>query len=123
MPVIEIEIVLRNDEKLNDNAAGVIADELGEILSSHPGQTWVKLHTLAPERYAENGVNPPDGVYPIFVTILKAQETPVENLQKEVDQICKAIAEIFDRPAENVHLLCLPPAAGRIAFGGKIVSK
>jgi len=78
MPIVEIEIVLRPGEKLNDNAAGVIADELGIILGSHPGQTWVKLHTLAPERYAENGVNP---------------------------------------------LLYLPPAAGRIAFGGKIVPK
>jgi hypothetical protein len=123
MPIIEIEVVLQPGEQLIDNAAGVVADKLGDILGSGPGHTWVKLRTLAPERYAENGDNPPDGVYPIFVTLLKAKETPIENLQKEVDQICDAIAGVFDRPAENVHLLYLPPAAGRIAFGGKIVPK
>ena len=116
MPIVEIEIVLRPDEILHDEIVSELAEELGDIFDSPRGGTWVKLRGLPPEHYAENGV------YPIFVTIIKSELLPLEEMQEEVQKITGAVAQICGHPSQNVHVIFQPPARGHMAFGGKLVS-
>ncbi len=44
MPIIEIEIMLKQNESIREDLASDLADKLGEILNSPRGTTWVK-HT------------------------------------------------------------------------------
>ncbi len=122
MPIVEVEIVMSPVELLDASHAALVAERLGEIFDSAPGTTWVKLRKIARQHYAENGGGPPMGTLPIFVSILK-QEMPAKNqLRDEIRLLTTAIAEICDRPEQNVHILYLPEAAGRIAFGGNMAS-
>ena len=121
MPIIDIEIVFRANESIREEVVSELADELGEIFHSPPGQTWIKLHPLSADQYAENG-GTPDGVYPIFVTVMKSKLSSLEEMQKEVAKITGAIAQICGRPSDNVHVIYEPEGRGRLAFGGKIVS-
>ena len=120
MPIVNVEIVLREDEILPKNLAIELADELGELFHSPARGTWVKIHSLHVDQYAENGGVPP-GVYPIFVTIVKAELPAVEVMQREVEKVTGAVAQICNRPSENVHVIYEPEARGRVAFGGKLV--
>ena len=74
----------------------------------------------AAEHYAEDG-GVPEGVYPVFVSVLKARWPAPEARQGEVDRLTAAVAEASHRPAENVHLFYQPEGAGRVAFGGRLV--
>ena len=121
MPILEVEIVLRPGEVVDVSLPNVIADATAGALGSRPGGTWVRLRTLSHEHYAEDTGGPPLGVYPIFVSVLKADVPPPDQLAAEVSRLTQAIAQACDRPAENVHILYQPPARGRIAFGGRLV--
>lgn len=102
--------------------AAEIADRGGEVFGSPPGNTWIKLRPIPCDHYAENGVGPPDGVYPVFVLVLKARLPAPDPLRAEVSRLAAAIAEATGRPVENVHIAYLPAGAGRVAFGGELVS-
>jgi phenylpyruvate tautomerase PptA (4-oxalocrotonate tautomerase family) len=119
MPILEIEIVLQPGEVLVSDLAQIAADRLGEVFGSPPGNTWVRLRFLPAGQYAENGDAP--GVYPVFVTVLKAQLPEPQALQQELSELTRLLAEVFTRPEENVHILYLPPGAGRVAFGGRLM--
>ena len=80
----------------------------------------VKLHLLPCEQYAENGGGPPQDISPVFVSVLKAQPGNVAALQQEIAQLTPLIASLTCRPAHNVHILCQPAGARRIAFGGSL---
>lgn len=121
MPIVDIEIVLRVNEAIREEMVSELADELGDIFHSSPGKTWVKVHLLAADQYAENGGRP-DGVYPVFVTVMKSEFPSLEEMQNEVTKITGAVAQICGRPSENIHVIYQPEAGGRVAFGGKIVS-
>ena len=121
MPIIDVEIVLRSNESIREEVVSELANELGEIFHPSPGQTWIKLHPLSADQYAENG-GTPDGVYPIFVTVMKSKLSSFEEMQKEVAKITGAIAQICGRPSDNIHVIYQPAGRGRVAFGGKIVS-
>jgi len=121
MPIIDVEIVLRSNESIREEVVSELANELGEIFHSSPGQTWIKLHPLSADQYAENGGRP-DGVYPIFVTVMKSKLSSFAEMQKEVAKITGAIAQICGRPSDNIHVIYQPAGRGRVAFGGKIVS-
>ncbi len=120
MPVLDVEIVARPDETLKEDLARRIADLAGEVFQTEPGRTWVKLRLLSAEQYAENG-GPPEGVYPVFVSVLKSQLPRQEEMAAEVSSLTRAIARACRRPQENVHVLYLPAASGRMAFGGRLV--
>jgi phenylpyruvate tautomerase PptA (4-oxalocrotonate tautomerase family) len=122
MPILEIEIVTRPGEVLRPKLANELADRLGEIFASTPGSTWVRLHNLPADSYAENNLNPDGTPFPVFVSILKSNLPSAEDMQSEVARLTPAIAELCDRPSENVHLLYLPPGAGRVSFGGQLVT-
>lgn len=69
MPIVDIEIVVDDAEELPPHLAQTLADELGVVFGASPGQTWVRLHKLPQEHYAEDGDALPQEVKPVFVTI------------------------------------------------------
>ena len=121
MPILEIEAVLHDHETIESNWAVEIANAVGRIFDTPPGHTWVRVRGLPRSQYAENGVGDSPQLCPVFVSVLKAQLPEVEDLRAEVEKLTVTIARITGRPAENVHVLYLPPGAGRISFGGKLV--
>jgi len=119
VPILDVEIVLKPDERLREGLAEEIADAAGEILGSDPGGTWVKLRELPRVHYAENEGGPTDGVWPVFVEVLKGELPQGEEMNIEAGKLAVEIGRICGRPQENVHILYLPAGAGRIFFGGR----
>ena len=95
MPVVTIEVVVDTDRAIETNLARSLADVVGRTLASPPGQTWVRLRSLARNHYA--------------------------NLQTEVTALTRAIAQALDRPAACVHIEYSAAAIGRVSFGGELV--
>jgi len=120
MPILNVEIVARRDESLSPKLATELANRTGEIFGSAPGSTWVKVHLIARENYAENSSVSED-IYPVFMSVLKAKLPSPDSLQAEVSKLTAAIAQVCGRPQENVHIVYLPAGAGRVAFGGKVL--
>ena len=120
MPIVDIEIVLTPDETIPPEMASELADQLGEIFGSSKNGTWVKVYGNDRIHYAENGGKEP-GVHPVFVSILKARLPAAEEMQREIDAIIEAIAQICKRDPASVHVIYQPAGKGRVAFGGKIV--
>lgn len=120
MPILNVEIVINPDEHIRPELAAEIADQAGKIFGSPPGNTWVKVHLIPGENYAEN-IAASDGIFPVFVWILKARLPSADLLQVEVTQLTSVIAQACNRPQENVHIIYLPEGAGRVAFGGKVL--
>ena len=123
MPILEVEIVQPDDVPSDPALAARIADAAGAVFDSGPMQTWVRVRALPLSQYAENGGGPPQGVAPVFVTVLKAALAPLDRRQEEVRQLTQRIAVVCRRPAENVHVLYSPDGAGRAAFGGSLVER
>jgi len=118
MPIVDVEIITA--ESLDGGLAAGIADMAGQVFGGPPGSTWVRVRSLPPEQYAENGLATPEGWQSVFVTIRKAQRPTGSALEDEVRTLTEGIARICGRPHENVHLLYEPDAQGRIAFGGHL---
>ena len=121
MPILTVEIIVEETEKIAPNLAWAIADAAGAIFGSAPGQTWVRLHRLPAAHYAENGIAPDATPRPVFVSVLKAESPASSELAREVAELASAIGALCGRPADVVHIFYEPPAAGRGAFGGKLV--
>lgn len=121
MPIIDVEVVRDADESVRPTLARELADGAGEVLGAPEGQTWVRLRMLPREHYAENGGSPSEDVRPVFATVLKARWPDLKDMKREISRLTEVFAKICGRPAENVHVLYLPEAAGRISFGGKLV--
>jgi phenylpyruvate tautomerase PptA (4-oxalocrotonate tautomerase family) len=121
MPIVEIEIVLKPNEIIQGEIVEELAEQLSEIFGSPKGTTWVKVRGLTHDHYAENG-GTPDGVFPVFVSVLKSISQTSEEMQNEVERITGAVAQICRRPSGNVHVIYQPDGRGRVAFGGKLVS-
>jgi hypothetical protein len=82
----------------------------------------VKLHGLPANLYAENGEEQ-TSIYPVFVKIIKSTLPNITKLQDEANRISIAVANIVERPAENVHVIFEPDGTGRVAFGGKLLTE
>jgi phenylpyruvate tautomerase PptA (4-oxalocrotonate tautomerase family) len=121
MPILHVEIISRPDESIRAGLAKELADRSGEIFGSPSGGTWVKVYLLAREAYAENSSTEED-ILPVFVSVLKAKLPPVDTLQEEIARLTAAVAQVCDRPEENVHIIYMPEGSGRVAFGGKLLS-
>jgi len=121
MPILEVEIVMKPGEGARENLAQEIAECAARVFGSPSGRTWVRLHQLSRDDYAEDGDGPPEDVLPVFVNVLKAELPPSGEMKAEVHRLTEAIADVTNRPAENVHIKYEQPAAGRMAFGGRIV--
>jgi hypothetical protein len=121
VPILEVELILKPGEQLAASLTADLAKRAAEALESRAAGTWVKLRTLEPEEYAEGDGGPAAGVFPVFVSVLKVDVPGPDRLAVEVARLTEAIAAVCNRPPENVHILYLPPARGRVAFGGRIV--
>ena len=121
MPIVTVEIVADPDRRLEHNLTQSLADAIGRVLRSPPGQTWVRLRTLQRNEYAENEALVDAAELPIFVTLLERRPHTGAELQAEVTALTHAIAQVIGRPAASVHVEYAPAAAGRISFGGKLV--
>jgi phenylpyruvate tautomerase PptA (4-oxalocrotonate tautomerase family) len=119
MPIVDLEIVGDGTR----GAAQAVADALGDIFGTDPGRTWVRIRSLPADAYAENRSTLAANELPVFVTVLKAEMPEGAALEAEVAAITEAIARIASRPAERVHVAYAPPAAGRQAFGGRLVRR
>jgi phenylpyruvate tautomerase PptA (4-oxalocrotonate tautomerase family) len=91
------------------------------VLGSPPRGTWVAIDLVPAARYAEDG-GAEAGVAPVFVRVLMRDGPPREGLADQVAALTRAIATCCARPADQVHILYEPAAAGRLAFGGRLVS-
>jgi hypothetical protein len=121
MPILDIEVVVAEDEDIDTCWAQQIADAAGSIFDTLPGRTWVRMRSLTHSGYAENQTAISPEIRPVFVSVLKAKVPAIETLRAEIQQLTLEIAHITGRREENVHILYLPPAAGRISFGGTLV--
>lgn len=116
MPILDIEVVgLSGDASTLSQA---LADRIGRVLNSSPGKTWIRLRNLESSHYAENEA--PSAPQPVFVQVLEAQPPEDSELRAVIMSLTQTIADVLDRPKENVHILMEPPAQGRISFGGKL---
>jgi hypothetical protein len=121
MPIVDLEIILKPEESIPSELASELADELGRIFGSPRNGTWLKVRGTPEVFYAESG-GKEEGVYPVFVSVLKAQLPDVAEMPAEVDAIIAAVAQICKRPHSLVHVIYQPQGKGRVAFGGKIVT-
>ena len=121
MPMLDVQIVGRLSDSDHRDLARRIADAAGAVLGSEPGQTWVTLHFVASEAYAENGGGPAGGVEPVIVSVVQASLPTGSALSEQIARLTRAIAQACGRPAENVHLVYQPHGKGRVAFGGRLV--
>lgn len=122
MPIVDVEMVEDpNGSAPDKELPQALADALGRVFGVPPGETWVRVRRLPRRDYAENGGPLPDGIRPLFVTVLKSHRPESDALRTEVSAVTDAVAKACRRPRENVHVLYLPEAAGRLAFGGEFV--
>jgi phenylpyruvate tautomerase PptA (4-oxalocrotonate tautomerase family) len=121
MPVVTVEFVAASDRPIVNDLARSLADAIGRVLNSPPGQTWVRLRSLPRNQYAENEVAVDANELPVFVTLLKRQTPSGAEVQAEIAALTKAIAKVMNRPATCVHIEYAPAAIGRFSFGGKLV--
>ena len=121
MPILDVEVVLGPGESLRPELARELADGVAEVFSAPPGTTWVKLRAVPAEHYAENETAHPNDARPVFVSVLRAKLSPLNERLQEAPRLSEAVARICRRSPENVHILYLPEGAGRVAFGGRIV--
>jgi phenylpyruvate tautomerase PptA (4-oxalocrotonate tautomerase family) len=118
MPIVDVELVA---DRVPAGMAQTLADAAGEALGAPAGTTWVRLRALPPPCYAESGATVPKDALPVFVTVTKRDLPDRPRLVQEVDALTQAIARIVGRPPQRVHVEYAPVAAGRLAFGGKLV--
>lgn len=120
MPILNIEIVGAVAQELRSDLATRLADLAGEALNSRPQGTWVKLHFIPREHYAENAGGPANGLLPVIVSLLQAETPEGDALAEQIRFLTEAIAKGVGRPPENIHIIIEPAARGRIAFGGSL---
>jgi phenylpyruvate tautomerase PptA (4-oxalocrotonate tautomerase family) len=121
MPILDVEIVLADTERLDEDLPQRLADVAGEIFGAPAGRMWVRMRGLPLQNYAESG-GLPAGVRPVFASVLKAKYPSLEDLRGEIAALTEAVARICDRPPENVHIFYRPEGIGRVAFGGELAS-
>ena len=121
MPIVDIEFVAKLESELSTISANALASALGKIFGSMPGRTWVRLRFLSSNAYAENESNLSSGELPAFVTVLHAYLPDGEALAAEMQDLPVTLAGCLGRAPERVHVQYTPEAAGRQAFGGKLV--
>lgn len=126
MPIVTIELVTDEGSKTGTALPSAekireITDGLGALFDSRPSGTWVKFREQLREHYAENNVELTADVRPVVVEILKAELPDSTSLASEARAVCLLVAQVLQRPPENVHVIYQPAARGRIAFGGELV--
>jgi phenylpyruvate tautomerase PptA (4-oxalocrotonate tautomerase family) len=121
MPIVDIEIVGDAPESSAGERAQALADEAARVFASPPANTWVRVHRLARECYAENGIAVAPSDMPVFVTVLKRALPARAELAREMTALTHGVARIVGRAPGRVHVEYAAAAAGRMAFGGTLI--
>lgn len=121
MPVLEVTIIGQLPSRDRKGWASRIAEAAGSVFQTGVGSTWVVLHDHPAEDYAENAAGSGDQYAPVFVRVLKRIVPARPELEAEVEALTRAIAQVCGRDPAQVHIIYEPPAAGRVAFGGRLV--
>lgn len=121
MPIVDVELVAAPNGALAAGLAQSLADAVGRTFKSPPGQTWVRVHILARERYAENDSSVELAELPVFVTVLKRAPPVKAELADEISALTSAIAQVLGRAMSCVHVEYAPAAVGRLSFGGTLI--
>jgi phenylpyruvate tautomerase PptA (4-oxalocrotonate tautomerase family) len=123
MPIVDLLIVQARPSPGTAPAPSwnlhTLADRLGTLFGSAPGQTWVRLHRLPADDYAENAVAPADTPAPVFVQVLMAVPPQGLAAAAQAGSITALVAETLTCPPDLVHVVYAPAGAGRVAFGGQ----
>jgi len=122
MPIVDVEIVVAPNGPVAAGLAQSLADAAGLALGSPAGQTWVRLHLLAREHYAENESSLAATELPVFVTVLKRALPGPAEMTDEIARLTGSIADALGRDRTCVHVEYAPAASRRLAFGGKLVT-
>ena len=122
MPIVDVEIVVTPKGLVEAGLAQALADAAGRALGSHAGQTWVRLHLLAREHYAENESSLAATALPVFVTVLKRALPGPAEMTAEIARLTGSIADALGCNRTCVHVEYAPAASGRLSFGGKLVT-
>lgn len=117
MPIIAVEAIGSPAEFPKDMAQR-IADSVADALKTGPRDTWVKIHFLAPDHYAENDASNLSPERPLVVSILKYTNPVGAELSAQIAELTSSIATASCHPRENVHLIYEAEGKGRVAFGG-----
>jgi len=120
MPIVTIQLVQEEASDISAHIVQSLADRLGRIFGTTAGETWVRVTHLARSQYAENDVTVGLNVQSTFVEVLKENLPDEESMATEAKRIAVIVSGKLSRPLDNTHVLYLPPAAGRIAFGGEL---
>ena len=121
MPILTVEIVHDSGATPTQDLAQRLADRAGEALGAALGTTWVLVNPVPSTRYAESGGG--GGEYrPVFVRVLRRAQPDEADWSDEVSAHTGAVAEVCGRARDQVHVIYEPPALGRVAFGGVMVS-
>jgi len=122
MPILDIERVLPAGSAAEPaGMAQRLADAASRVFGSGPGRTWVRLRTLDATAYAENDATLDSDGLPVFVTVLHAHVPEGAALAAQVTALTQAVADAVGVDAQRVHVQMAPAAAGRQAFGGRLV--
>lgn len=122
MPILEVELTGGVARSARAGLARRIADAVGAVFGSAPGETWVRVREIPHGDYAENATDAAAaGMQPVFVRVLKRALPDTGVLAREVEALAEAVAKETGRPRDQVHVICEPPAAGRVAFGGRLI--
>ena len=121
MPIVDIELVVDPTGNVAANLAQTLADAVGHVLKTPAGQTWVRLHLLSREHYAENESSIESAELPVFVTVRKRAIPAADELRSETLALTHAVAKVLGLTASFVHTEYAPAAQGRVSFGGTLV--
>ena len=118
MPIVVMEVVVPEHEVLPAALAPRAAAALGRLFGSAPGGTWVRVHELRQDRYAENDSKAPA---PLFVSVLHKELPSSLARAEQAKAIAREVAALTGRPMENVHVIFEAAGRGRVAFGGELM--
>ena len=121
MPIVDVTMVVNRNEVVAADLTQLLADRVGRTFDSPPGQTWVRLHVLAQDRYAENDTTLEPADLPVFVAVLTRQVPEKSKLVSEIVALTRVVSEATGRSPDRVHIEYAPSAVGRQSFGGKLV--
>ena len=123
MPIIRLEMVLAADEAPPaGDTLQALADRFGDCLGSGPGETWVSLVIIGRDRYRENGGALPADIRPCFAHVLRYRQPGADRLAADAAALAEIMAAGLGRSPENMHIIFEPDGAGRVAFGGRLVT-
>ena len=120
MPIVDVQVVYEKNSPLEPSCAQALADSLGRVFGSKPGQNWVRLHPIEVSCYAENDTRLATRELPVFVALLLANPLHGAELLTQAAAVAKAVAACLVRPVERVHVEYAPSGTGRIALGGTL---